>query len=255
MRAALEYRVVERAVLRPEQVRRRLRMLELGQRSRLHHPLDRDGHALLGQGVEHLVCEFQRDAPPRLRRVRRMAERLGRQCPSAEHHELHPVHIGGAQHPADVLRPARAVQRERCESFRHRCLLPGFDPLASDLLAVPDSAVALPPAIRLHRGVRGSGFLCRRGLGSCLRLGLHRLERPRDGTTAALLEFSSVDSALRPAECSPSVPPAPCSSRSRVRARAAARSSSRTAPRGRGRPDPGLKGSHSTADSHRTSTG
>ena len=55
VRAALKNRLIERPVLRPEQVRRRLRMRELGQRRRLGHALDRDRHALVGQDVEHLV--------------------------------------------------------------------------------------------------------------------------------------------------------------------------------------------------------
>ena len=62
-----------------------------------------------------------------------LSERLRRKLSSAEHHESHPVHIGGAKHATHVLRPARPVQPNGCESFRHRCLLPDFQSIASTL--------------------------------------------------------------------------------------------------------------------------
>ena len=82
-----------------------------------------------------------------------MPQRLGRQLPAAEHYEPHPVHIGGAQHPADVLRPARPVQRNRCECFPHRSLLPVYRARAmgrsrGTRLGVPTpSAAPLPPSV------------------------------------------------------------------------------------------------------------
>ena len=72
MRAALEHRLVERAVLRPEQVHRVLGVLELGQRCGLRHSFDCDRHALLGQCIEHHIGVHHRDAPPRLRGVGRV---------------------------------------------------------------------------------------------------------------------------------------------------------------------------------------
>ena len=64
---ALEYRLIERALLRSEQVHRALGVPEFGLRRCLDDALDRDGHTLVGQRGEHLLGQHHRDAAPRLR--------------------------------------------------------------------------------------------------------------------------------------------------------------------------------------------
>ena len=103
-----------------------------GIRSTMYAPRSRDGCSIWSRGApqrSHPVimmpvrCDSSLSAS-RNSCTRWVPEWLGRQFTSAEHHESHLVHIGGAKHATNVLRLARPVQRDRCECFPHRCRLP-----------------------------------------------------------------------------------------------------------------------------------
>ena len=120
--------------------------------------------------------------------------------------------IGGAKHPADVLRPTRPVQPDGCESFRHRCLLPEFQSMASTLCWNVCRLSDSPPLLLF---IEPSGVpVCSFG-GVLFLVAVWGCFARRGDETRQRWELgnSSAGQAFGPTECSASAWPTPCSSR------------------------------------------